>query len=412
MADKFFNSLPNFNSTSVNVDRENGVLKNTCIAQYGENKNDSFFDDLFLDELVKQGNATEKGIKSRFGHPNMCSTSFGSYIGRYKNFRNLESGMQGKVAVFADLYLDEITKKTQVEGKGITMFEYIVSMAENNPDMFGNSIHIFSEVYEKEIDGKKQFLHKLEKFKACDLVDDPAATDALFSDSKDLGILATQFLDNNPKLFGTIEKQPEIISDFFERYVNYQNRKSKINFNMNFFEKMKQKLAGKKDDAFDINITLGDGSIITVVTDATEPQVGDAVTDDTGAPLADDTYVLPDGGTIVVLAGVIDEITATEEPAEPGTEDPAPQLQEVLNSVNAMQKTVNELSKQFGETQKVNEATFELFAEKLNALGKNIKSKFEVPELDPTNKKKATPSTESVYDADKAKEIREKRTNK
>jgi hypothetical protein len=177
---------------------------------------------------------------------------------------------------------------------------------------------------------------------------------------------------------------------------------------MNFFEKMKKKLASKKDDAFDINITLGDGNIITVVTDTTEPQVGDAVTDDTGSPLADGDYVLPDGGTIVVLAGVIDELTATEEPAEPGTEDPAPQLQEVLNSVNAMQKTVTALSKQFGTTQKENEATFELIADKLNALGKNVKSKFEVPELDANGKKKTTPS-ESVYDADKAKEIREKR---
>lgn len=402
MSKKFFNALPSFNSKNLNVDRENGILKNTCIAQYGENKNDSFFDETFLADLVKFGNEAD-GIKSRFGHPNMCATSFGSFIGRYKNFN-----IQNK-NVYADLYLDPVTKKTQVDGKGIMMFDYIMDMAESNPDMFGNSIHIFSECYEKEVDGKLQFLHKLDKFKACDLVDEPAATDTLFSDNKDLGILVTQFLDNNPQLFATIEKQPAIIEDFFERYANYSNRKSKINFNMNFFEKMKKKLASKKDDAFDINITLGDGSIITVVTDATEPQVGDAVTDDTGAPLADDTYVLPDGGTIVVLAGVIDEITATEEPAEPVTEDPAPMLQEVMNSVNKMEKTVNALVKQFGTTQKDNEATFELIADKLNALGKNVKSKFEVPELEPTGKKKPTPSTESVYDADKAKEIREKR---
>lgn len=402
MSKKFFNSLPNFNSKSVNVDRENGILKNTCIAQYGENKNDSFFDEPFLADLVKIGNEAD-GIKSRFGHPNMCSTSFGSFIGRYKNFN-----IQNK-NVYADLYLDPVTKKTQVDGKGIMMFEYITDMAESNPDMFGNSIHIYSELYENEVDGKNRVLHKLDKFKACDLVDEPAATDTLFSDSKDLGIIVTQFLDNNPQLFGTIEKQPEIITDFFERYVNYSNRKSKINFNMNFFEKMKKKLALKKDDAFDLNITLADGNIITVITDATEPQVGDEVVDDTGAPMEDMTHILPDGSTIITVGGKIDEITATEEPAEPGTEDPAPQLQEVLNSVNAMQKTVNALAKQFGTTQKENEATFELFAEKLTALGRNVKSKFDVPELDATGKKKTTPSTDSVYDADKAKEIREKR---
>lgn len=402
MSKKFFNALPNFNSKNLNVDRENGILKNTCIAQYGENKNDSFFDELFLADIVKFGNQAD-GIKSRFGHPNMCGTSFGTFIGRYKNFN-----IQNK-DVYADLYLDPITKKTSVEGKGIMMFDYIMDMAESNPDMFGNSIHIFSELYEKEVDGKNRVLHILDKFKACDLVDEPAATDTLFSDSKDLGVLVTQFLDNNPQLFATIEKQPAIIQDFFERYTNYSNRKSVINFNMSFLDKMKKKLQGKKDDAFDVNITLGDGSIITVVTDATEPQVGDAVTDDTGAPLADDTYVLPDGGTIVVLAGVIDEITATEEPKEPGTEDPAPMLQEVMNSVNDMKKVVGDLAKQFGTTQKQNEEAFGLVTDKLSALGRSVKSKFDVPAAEDMPKRKTTPSTESVYDADKAKEIREKR---
>lgn len=353
-------------------------------------------------DIVKFGNQAD-GIKSRFGHPNMCGTSFGTFIGRYKNFN-----IQNK-DVYADLYLDPITKKTSVEGKGIMMFDYIMDMAESNPDMFGNSIHIFSECYEKEVDGKNRVLHILDKFKACDLVDEPAATDTLFSDTKDLGILVTQFLDTNPQIFEAISKQPAIIQDFFERYTNYTNRKSVINFNMSFLDKMKKKLQGKKDDAFDVNITLGDGSIITVVTDATEPQVGDAVTDDSGTPLADDTYVLPDGGTIVVLAGVIDEITATEEPKEPVTEDPAPMLQEVMNSVNDMKKVVGDLAKQFGTTQKQNEEAFGLVTDKLSALGRSVKSKFDVPSAEDMPKRKTTPSTESVYDADKAKEIREKR---
>jgi hypothetical protein len=402
MSKKFFNALPNFNSKNLNVDRENGILKNTCIAQYGENKNDSFFDELFLADIVKFGNQAD-GIKSRFGHPNMCGTSFGTFIGRYKNFN-----IQNK-DVYADLYLDPITKKTSVEGKGIMMFDYIMDMAESNPDMFGNSIHIFSELYEKEVDGKNRVLHILDKFKACDLVDEPAATDTLFSDSKDLGVLVTQFLDNNPQLFATIEKQPDIIQDFFERYTNYSNRKSVINFNMSFLDKMKKKLQGKKDDAFDVNITLGDGSIITVVTDATEPQVGDAVTDDTGAPLADDTYVLPDGGTIVVLAGVIDEITATEEPKEPGTEDPAPMLQEVMNSVSKLDKKFDAFLKVYQKTQGDNEEAFDLVSNKLNVLGKNIKSKFDVPAGEDAPPKGGKKPDASGYDADKAREIREKR---
>ena len=136
----YFKSLPNFESTNINIDRENGIVKNTSIANFGDNQNDSFFDELFLNDIVKLGNESEKGIKSRFGHPNMCATSFGTFIGRYKNF-SIKDGN-----VFADLHLDPITKKTQVEGKGITMFEYIMDMAESNADMFGNSIHIYSEV--------------------------------------------------------------------------------------------------------------------------------------------------------------------------------------------------------------------------------------------------------------------------
>ena len=219
MNSKYFKALPNFASTNINVDKENGVIKNTCIAQFGDNQNDSFFDELFLNQLVKFGNEAEGGIKSRFGHPNMCATSFGTYIGRYKNF-NIQNGN-----VYADLQLDTITKQTEVEGKGIKMFDYIVDMADRNPDMFGNSIHIFSQTYEKPIDGKVKTLHQLEKFKAVDLVDDPAATDALFSSNpNDLGVVVTQFLDTNPQVFEIISKQPAIIQDFFERYANYSNR--------------------------------------------------------------------------------------------------------------------------------------------------------------------------------------------
>ena len=397
MAKQLFNSLPNFNSKSVNVDRENGILKNTCIAQFGENKNDSFFDETFLADLVKFGNEAD-GIKSRFGHPNMCATSFGSFIGRYKNFN-----IQNK-NVFADLYLDPITKKTQVDGKGIMMYDYIMDMAETNPDMFGNSIHIYSEIYEQEIDGKMQFLHKLDKFKACDLVDDPAATDTLFSNSDDLGVMVTNFLDSNPKIFDAISKQPEIIADFFERYVNYSNRKSLINFNMSFLDNLKKKLGAKKDGAFDINLTLADGSIVTVVTDATEPQPGDPIQDESGSPLADDQYVLPDGSAITVVDGKIDEITAKEEPPEPGTEDPTPVLQEVLNSIKEIQRTFGEFKTKFEATQKDNETAFDVIATKMNSLGKTIKSSYDVPEGENTPGKK---KQSGAYDADKAKEIRE-----
>jgi len=393
MAHKFFNALPTFKSTNINVDRENGILKNTCIAEFGDNKNDSFFDEVFLNAIVEQGNAGE-GIKSRFGHPNMCSTAFGSYLGRYKNF-SIQNGN-----VYADLHLDETAKITP----NGNLFDYVLDMAEKNPDMFGNSIHIYSEVYEKEIDGENKILHKLDKFKACDLVDEPAATSALFSNSQDLGVIITDFLDNNPTIFETIQKQPDIISDFFERYSNSLNRKSVINFNMNFLDKMKKKLQGKKDDGFDVNITLGDGSIITVVTEATEPQVGDSVVDEAGSPLADGDYVTTDGGTIVVAGGVISEINDAPAPDNGGE----PTMQDVMNSVNSLGTMVKDIQKQFNTTQKLNEEAFDVISDKLNVLGKSVKSKFQVPSAEDLHSKKKT-SDASGYDPEKAKEFRENR---
>lgn len=400
MNTKYFKSLPNFSSTNINVDKENGILKNTCVANFGDNQNGSFFDELFLQDLVKHGNDSEGGIKSRFGHPNMCATSFGTYIGRYRNF-SMKDGN-----VFADLYLDPVTKSLEVEGKGMKMFDYILTMAENNPDMFGNSIHIFSEEYQKPIDGKVKTLHNLGKFKAVDLVDDPAATDSLFNTNpEDLGIIVTNFLDTNPQIFETISKQPNIIENFFERYTTYSKRKSLNKFDMNFLDKLKKKF-GSENETFDIDITLADGAIVKVITDAEQPQVGDQVVDDTGAPVADAEHLLPDGGAIVTVGGAITEIKEAA-PADPPAE---PTMQEVMNSVNALKNQVSTFQKSIQKTQKDNEAAFDLMAKQVNKLGKQITSKkFEAPDAEKGGK---GGKDSKGYDPDKAREIREKRTTK
>jgi hypothetical protein len=401
-----FNSLPNFNSSAINVDRENGILKNVCVANFGDNKNESYFDEQFISDLVEKGNAQTQGVKSRFGHPNMCATSLGTYIGRKKNF-SIQNGN-----CFADLYLDPITKKTQVEGKGILMYDYIMDMAETNPDMFGNSIVINCTFEQKSIkeDGKdiNKVVPTLESFVASDLVDDPAATDALFSSNpNDLGVVVTQFLDENPALFDSVSKNPAIIEDFFERYFNYHNRKPLINFNMSFLDNLKKKFSTKKD-TFDINVTLGDGSIVTVVTEAEQPQVGDQVVDDAGAPLADNEYLLPDGSAIVTVGGAITEI----KDAPTSEEETEPTLQEVMNSVNAIGKSFSAFKTKFENAQKDNEEAFGLLADqfektdkRVTDLGKTVKSKYDVPAVETSGKKKPAVAG---YDADKVAEARKK----
>lgn len=396
MKQNYFKSLPNFASTNINVDRENGILKNTCVANFGDNKNGSYFDDVFINDLAKLGNAEEGGIKSRFGHPNECGTSFGTYIGRYRNF-NVQNGN-----LFADLHIDNITKKTQVDGKGIMMFDYIMDMAETNPDMFGNSIHIYSEVYEKPIDGELKRLHNLKKFKAVDLVDDPAATDSLFSaNSNDLGVIFTDFLDNNPKIFEVISKNPDIISDFFERYHNYSVRSKSLNtFDMKFLKNLQKKFAAEgNEEKFSLDLTLADGSIVTVETDAEQPQVGDNVVDDQGAPVADGEHLLPDGGAIVTVAGAI-----TEMKDAPANTDPT--MQEVMQSVNKLGTQFSALMKQFSTFQKENEAAFDLMATEINKTKKLVTSK--KPE-DFESQDEPGKGPAKTYDAEAAQKFRESR---
>lgn len=403
-----FNSLPNFSSSNTNVDRENDVLKNICIANFGKNKNDSYFNEKFIADLVEKGNAQTQGVKSRFGHPSMCATSLGTYVGRYKNF-NIQNGN-----CFADLYLDPITKKTQVEGKGISMYDYIMDMSENNPDMFGNSIVVSCFWEDEQItneQGDKETVESLilQEFVSSDLVDDPAATDALFSSNpNDLGVVVTNFLDENPSLFESINKNPKIIEDFFERYFNYHKRKSLNNFNMSFLDNLKKKFS-TKDDTFDIDVTLADGSIVKVITEAEKPQVGDKVVDDTGASVEDKDHMLPDGGSIVTVAGEITEIKDAPEQQGNGEE---PTLSEVMNSVNKLSNSFETFKNQFAKTQKENEGAFELisdqvqkFDKRVSDLGKTVKSKYEAPPAETVEKKKNKGT--STYDADAVREARQ-----
>jgi hypothetical protein len=376
MAKHFFKSLPVFSGSEIKIDRENSIIRGVQIAKFGRNKNKSFFDEKFIEDLVKKGNEQKQGVKSRFGHPNMCATSFGTFIGRYKNFRQGEIGAGGPTAVFADLHIDPITKQTEVEGKGIKMYDYIFQMAENNPDMFGNSIHIDSDIDRRVIDEEMQDVHTLTSFIASDLVDDPAATDGLFSNGTDLGVLVTSFLDENPGIFSSIQANPSIIDDFFDRYRHYLSNYKKSN--MNIFKKIADKFSSK----FDVEKTTATGDVVTVVTEDSSPKVGDAVNNADGQAIADGDLLLADGETYVIKDGKIQEIkpaTGTPEDAERA---------ETMSRVTA-------LGKKFETFQNQSEKTFGFLADQLvamnkkfDALARNIESKkFDTPDAEETGLK-------------------------
>lgn len=350
-----FRSNPYYSQKHVNIDPQNGIISNVILAEKGLNKNGTYFSDRFLNELLQ--NATEKGyIKARFGHPNMCATSLGSYIGRFKNFK-IENN-----AIYGDLHLDEISKVTQVEGRGISMFDYIIAMAQNNPDVFGNSICIIANSIEEQYEENGEIVqatgHKLIQWTSSDLVDDPAATNSLFHlENNDLGTLLTDFLDDNPQIFQIMEQKPSIVSDFLERYTHYQQRKNKNVMNIKkIFEKF------TKNGKFDLDLTLANGDIISVTTQAEEPQVGDSVTQKTDngeeaeKPLENGDYLLKDGKTLVVEDGKIKEIKEEEKapaepetPSEPESENLEEFAQEVVKTLKFFEKKITALEQSFAK---------------------------------------------------------------
>ncbi|WP_299153060.1 hypothetical protein [uncultured Christiangramia sp.] len=363
-----FRSLPIFSENKhVNVNRENDTISNIVVAQYGKNKNASFFDEKFLNDLVNKGNEQKQGVKSRFGHPNMCANSLGTYVGRYSNFR-----VEDK-KVYADLKLDPISKKTEVEGKGIKMYDYIMDMAESNSDMFGNSIVIKGDEYENEIEGFEgmQTVKVLHSLLASDLVDDPAATDQLFSVEADFGVIMTEFLDHNPQVFEIANDKPEIFMDFISRYEHYHNRKSINKSNMSLLTKMKEAFGASKveTETFDIDLTLATGDMVTVVSENEEPQVGDAVQDAEGKPVEDGNHLLNDGRTVVTEGGNITEVLEadSQEEEEEGNEE--------QNSNKALEAKFDKFSKDVNASLGLILEQFGKHDSAISNLQKTVKSK-------------------------------------
>ncbi len=233
------------------VDFENDIIRDVVLVQEGVAKGHGvWLDAKFVNDISKQGNESVK-TKSRYGHPNMCGNSLGDYLGTYQNFSTRRQG--GKTQAIADLHLDrKVADRSPKYDKSIV--DYILNFADSNPDMFGNSI-VFSGTPEErkvEEDGKKIYktfmtLNK-KGFSASDIVDDPAATDGMFSEfnianqitefvklnNVDLGqfddlltndsfVKFTEMLLSNPKI------SHRILSIVTNNKEIYQEFKSKIN---------------------------------------------------------------------------------------------------------------------------------------------------------------------------------------
>jgi len=255
-----------FKTNDVKIDRANGIIKGVVIGQEGFDKSGEYWDEYFLKQLVTEGNKMPKGLKSRFGHPTMCDTTLGSYIGRFKDF-TLSKNSTGKQVVIADLYLDPICKNAP-GGRG-NLFDYVLNMAEKNDDMFGNSIAFYqndSELidvkYGEEV--KSVYAIRLKTFDSSDLVDSPCATDELFKDTstKDLGIISTNFLEENPQLLELLSgpEGKEIVNNFLNKLNSYNTKKQMtkpLQTQKSFLAQMKEFFGGKMK-AFEAETAAGE----------------------------------------------------------------------------------------------------------------------------------------------------------
>ena len=227
------------------VNHEQGIIEGVSVCTVGEAKGHGVnLDSEFVSRIVALGAEKRQGIKARFGHPNMCSTALGTFIGRFKNFRQV--GTQAK----ADLFLSNEAKETP-HGN---LYDYVLGMANNEPDMFGTSI-VFTpgRLYQRDEDGNKEIIVdefaadplrplfvECQSLHACDAVDEPAANDGLFSRfaNETIAGQVTEFLDLNPDIWDAISTNPSIVEalarygnkmdEFITRYREYRSNSTEV----------------------------------------------------------------------------------------------------------------------------------------------------------------------------------------
>lgn len=171
-------------SKSFGVNMKTRTLEGAIVMQTGEARGHGVdIDGATLDAIVELGNAQEKGVKGRFGHPELCTDALGTYLGRWSNFRR-----EGDL-VRADLAIDETADESPTRPDQGT---YVLGLSETSPDMLGCSVVVMAEYeYRVNPDGTRQrdenddYLPPLLRpvtLEAVDIVDEPAATESMFSE--------------------------------------------------------------------------------------------------------------------------------------------------------------------------------------------------------------------------------------
>lgn len=223
------------------VSFEERTITDVIMCQCGEAKGHGVhLEQSFIEAGIAYANKhhSKIGLKCRFGHPAMSNDALGTEVGRFRNFRVVDDKMVADLHIFTSANLSPTHP-----GAG----DWILSMAEEDPnaimcsivfqpgryyqyDNEGNKIYVGE--YDKDgkwvsANSKMKVYPELEKLFATDLVDEGAATDKLFSaiaNPDKFAVIATGFLDENPRIAEFLQHNPEKLQEFLQTYKGLKNQ--------------------------------------------------------------------------------------------------------------------------------------------------------------------------------------------
>jgi regulator of replication initiation timing len=295
------------------------VLRDTRIVEQGEAKGHGvFMERKFLGKLIEL--AEGRRIKARMGHPDMCTDSFGKLVGHYENHRLVET--ENETFVIADLHLSTAAMKSP--HGNIT--EYVQAIAEEYPDMFGNSIVFYTDyLYYKTDKGHelRRDWHTNANTDGWSVYKEDGSRTAY--EPKEHG----EFIDQAyimPKSYEATDlvDEPAATSDFFSEKTLVGRLLSAIGFetaNMRKVLQLKSLINTINNMKYSINAVTTDGTELIIETERDSIRVGDSVTVG-GEPAPDGAHDIDtadsgeSGITITTESGTITSIVHTQPAME------------------------------------------------------------------------------------------------
>ena len=222
-------------AAGANVDPEARIITDVILCQVGEAKGHGVhLEQSFIDAGIAYATKhhSKVGMKCRFGHPAMSNDALGTEVGRYHNFKVVDDKM------VADLHIYKSANLSPTHpGAG----DWILSMAAEDPSAIMTSIvFVPGRHYQYDADSEKIYVWEYDKegnwipsnpkmktyvelkeLWGNDLVDEGAATDKLFSaiaNPDKFAVIATQFLDEHPKIAEWLGTHPEKLEGFLSKY--------------------------------------------------------------------------------------------------------------------------------------------------------------------------------------------------